>query len=150
MEYNIASFQKNIKDNNKQLSDLREKISRYTNLYESLRVFKRTVENSQKNFESINASKKRMLIEVASVRRNNKAASNYFVGINDILNGTGTQIVSVAYRGLLRQIADKLFEYKREIDNCQKQIDICQQNITDLGNQFKEQIRHIKEARNDG
>lgn len=150
MEQNIASYRWYITYYNRQIDDLCSEINRYTDLYESLRAFKRTAENSQNAFNSINNSKKKILGDVASVKSNNSVASKYYTGLRVILNGTGTQIVAAAYMGLIRQITIKLTKYRTEINDCQRQIGIYRQKIRDLEYRIEEEKNKEEEIRKDG
>lgn len=132
MGYSIEFYKWQITCLYARIDNLRAEIRNYTNLYESLRTFKRAVEASQQNFNNINGSKKEILNDIASVKANNRAAAKYYSGISNILDGTGTKIISAAYRGLIQQITNKLWEYRNAIYNCNRQIALYDRDITGL------------------
>lgn len=146
MGYSITVYQWEIASYKDKIYKLQMEVRNYKNYYESLRVFKKTVENSQQSFNNINSSKKSILQDIATVKKNNRAAAKYYTGLSNVLDGTGSKVISLAYNGLIRQITNKLTEYMSKINNCNRQIVFYEKKITELNYRIYE-IRMKEEER---
>ena len=146
----ITYYQRQISMSYGQIGDLQGELRRYRNLYDTLRGFQNIVQNSQNNFNSVHNSQKGILKEIDLIKAHNKAASAYYHGMSNILNGIGSKIVILAYSGLLRQVGKLLIQYSNKITECNNEIRSCQRRISNFENEIQEARKLEREAQNNG
>jgi hypothetical protein len=118
------------------ITDIRAKMSKAENAYESLRLFKPVVEKSQGNFNTINSKKGTILDDVKAVK-NCRTATKYYEGMKSVLNGIGAKIVGIAYVTVLLSIGSKLQSYLNTINGCDADIKSYEREIVKIDAKIK-------------
>ena len=117
------------------ISDRKNTIKKSEEAYESLRLFKQVVEESQGGFNSINSGKMAILDDVKYLD-NCRTASEYNKGMSMVLSGIGTKVVGASYTSLLFLMKSKLQSYLNTISNCEADIRTYQRQIEEIDRQI--------------
>ena len=118
------------------ITSTKSKMSQVENDYDSLVKFKRLVQTTQEEFESVNSSKSKILESVAKVKANSVVAKGYYTGLKGILSGIGVQLIPLAFQSMLNNIQKKLTSYKNKVAGYEDDIDYYKRKVRELDEQI--------------
>lgn len=101
---------------NREITENEQKIREYEDLYDSLILFKRSVESSENNIRNLHSGAKTRLNDLNGIKTNTPPAGTYQRGMTYSLSGIGVNLVEFAYDALEFMIEVKKSEYKLKID----------------------------------
>ena len=141
LEVKISQYQENIQE-------LEAEIRKHEQNYESLRMFKGTVEISQGEFNDITNQRKNILEELEVIEMHSITTQRYSNGMNHVLNGIGAKIVGGVYPALLFEISCKMQSYINSITDCEMEISRYRNTIGSLEADLQEAKKEEQSGRN--
>ena len=143
LEIKINGYQEKIRE-------LEAEIKRLEQNHESLRLFKGNVETSHGEFHDINSWRKNILAGVQSVEANSVTAQRYHAGMEHVLNGIASRIVTCVYPALLFEILVRMQKYINDITDCEAEIGRYWNLIGNAEEELQEAKKEEKNRRNGG
>lgn len=105
-----------------QVRSLQNMIDKCERECELLRQFKKSVNSSKGDFNTVNNKKKKILSDLDSVIKDNTVAKKYKNGMGSSLAGVGMSVVGLAFSGLVVMINAKQAEYTAKANGYRAQI----------------------------
>ena len=143
LEIKINGYQEKIRE-------LEAEITRLEQKHESLRLFKGNVETSQGEFHDIHNGWKNILAGVQPVEANSVTAQRYHAGMEHVLNGIASRIVTCVYPALLFEILVRMQKYINDITDCEAEIGRYWNLIGNAEEELQEAKKEEKNRRNGG
>ncbi len=124
---------------------LRTELTNTEHSYETLVEFNKSTAGYRDSFEQANSSKSVALEELSGFTENCKTASRYYEGMNELLDGNGGKLVTIAYGFLLATSKSKLSYYWQRILELEDEIAECNRQIGEYDLQIEEIENKLKE-----
>lgn len=121
----LKEVKEKIKKKKKKIKDIEEE-------YDSLSAFRKTVENSERDFSTANKKTKTVLADLNAIKSKSVAATKYKEGMSVSLDGIGMDIVGASFWGLDKMIALKQAGYLTEIGIIEGEIGLLEVRKKDL------------------
>lgn len=146
----IRQLEVKINGYREKIRELEAEIRRLEQHHESLRLFKGNVETSHGEFHDINNWRKNMLAGIQTVEANSITAQRYHAGMEHVLNGIASRIITYVYPALLFEISVRMQKYSNDISDCEAEISRYRNLIRNAEEELREAQKEEQNRRNGG